>query len=84
MKHTLRTNSEDSSLTILWCVFFLSLFGSDTEEGTCPLRLHDLNAFRCVLSLSMQRVVISYIILSPEEVSKRADVFINKDGCIDV
>ena len=45
MKHTLHTNSEDSSLTILWCVFFLSLFGSDTEEGTCPLRLHDLNAF---------------------------------------
>ena len=66
MKRTLHTNSEDSSLTILWCVFFLSLLGSDTEEGTCPLRLHDLNVFRCpqLIYADMPTVVISYHIKS--------------------
>ena len=59
MKHTIHTNSEDSSLTILWCVFFFSLFGSDTEEGTCPLRLHDLNAFHSP-QLIYAEDVISY------------------------
>ena len=61
MKHTLHTNSEDSSLTILWCVFFLSLLGTDTEEGTCPLRLHDLNAFHSPqLIYAEDRHIISY------------------------